>query len=100
MDYRSDVRDGRLVVSISGMLTFDDHEAFRRVVSEIADCQEAAVELSLATTKMIDSAGIGMLLLAKDKAAKSGKFLCLSGVKGHVAKVVELSKIDQLIPVE
>ncbi|WP_417488200.1 STAS domain-containing protein [Maricaulis sp.] len=100
MDYRSEVRDQRLVISISGMLTFDDHEAFRRIVSEIAACEATAIELSLATTKMIDSAGIGMLLLANDKAIKTGKAMCLSGVTGHVAKVVELSKIDQLIPVE
>ena len=100
MDYRSEVRDGRLVVSISGMLTFDGHETFRRVVSEIAETAQTGVEISLATTKMIDSAGIGMLLLANDKAIKSGKSMRLTGVSGHVAKVVELSKIDQLIPVE
>ncbi len=100
MDYRNEIRGDRMVVSISGTLTFDDHEAFRRIVGEIAVCDVPTVELSLATTKMIDSAGIGMLLLANDKATKSGKRLCLSGVSGHVAKVIDLSKIDQLIPIE
>ncbi|OLF81122.1 anti-anti-sigma factor [Maricaulis sp. W15] len=100
MDYRCETRGDRFLVSISGVLTFDDHEKFRQVVAEIADCAPATVELSLATTRMIDSAGIGMLLLANDKAGRCGKSLRLSGVTGHVAKVIELSKIDQLIPVD
>ncbi len=99
MEFRTETRGDRFVVSIAGVLTFDDHEPFRQIVNEISDCTPATVELSLATTKMIDSAGIGMLLLAKDKADKSGKVLLLSGVTGHVAKVVELSKIDQLIKI-
>ncbi len=99
MKYRIEARRDRLIVSISGVITFDDHEAFRQIVSEIAGSDPSMVELSLAGTKMIDSAGIGMLLLAKDKADKSGKALILSGVTGHVAKVVELSKIDQLIKI-
>ncbi|MDF1768711.1 STAS domain-containing protein [Maricaulis sp.] len=99
MEYRTENRDDRLLVWISGVITFDDHEPFRRIVDEIAACTPELVELSLTTTKMIDSAGIGMLLLAKDKADKSGKALVLSGVTGHVAKVVELSKVDQLIKI-
>ena len=100
MDYRTETRGDRFVVSISGVLTFDDHEPFRKIVTEIVACEPKTVELSLASTKMIDSAGIGMLLLARDKADKAGKTLRLSGVSGHVAKVIELSKIDQLIPIE
>lgn len=100
MDYRSEVRNGRLVVSIAGMLTFDEHETFRRVINEIAEGEATTIEINLATTKMIDSAGIGMLLLAKDKAVKTGKTLCLSGVTGHVAKVIELAKVEQIIPIE
>ncbi|WP_291844271.1 STAS domain-containing protein [Maricaulis sp.] len=100
MDYRCEVVGDRFIVSISGVLTFDDHERFRQVIGEIAECAPAMVELSLASTKMVDSAGIGMLLLANDKAVRGGKTLRLSGVTGHVAKVIELSKIDQLIPVD
>ena len=100
MDYRSETAGDRFIVAISGVLTFDDHEKFRQVVAEITECAAETVELSLASTKMIDSAGIGMLLLANDKAGRCGKTLRLSGVTGHVAKVIELSKIDQLIPID
>jgi len=86
-------------VSISGVLTFDDHERFKGVVKGIVDCGTDRVEIDLGGTKMIDSAGIGMLLLANDRATKAGKKLNLRAVNGHVAKVIELSKVDQIIPV-
>ena len=88
-----------LVFELSGVLTFDDHEKFREVTNSIVNARANSVELSLSQLSMIDSAGIGMLLLANDKAKKSGIPLSITGVKGHVAKAVELSKIGQLIPI-
>ncbi|MDG1417530.1 MAG: STAS domain-containing protein [Maricaulis sp.] len=99
MDYTIDTSDNCATVKIQGVLTFDDHEKFKGVVQSISTEQAEEIVINLAETKMIDSAGIGMLLLANDKAMKAGKTVKLAGVSGHVAKVVELSKIDQLIPV-
>lgn len=99
MELNAQTADGALVFELSGVLTFDDHEKFRAVTQSIVNASAASVELSLAHLSMIDSAGIGMLLLANDKARKSGISLCITGVSGHVAKVVELSKIGQLIPI-
>jgi anti-anti-sigma factor len=100
MEYSSETRGDRYVVTIGGVLTFDDYDAFRQVIAEIVACTPDTVELSLTGAKMIDSAGIGMLLLANDKAGRAGKTLRLSGLKGHVAKVVELARIDQLIQID
>lgn len=58
------------------------------------------VILDLSALTMIDSAGIGMLIMANDRVIKRGKTLRLRGVTGHVAKVVELSRIEQLIPID
>lgn len=99
MEFKIDTAEDKATVHIKGMLTFDDHENFKRVVQAISDAGTKSVAIDLAETVMIDSAGIGMLLLANDKAKQNGQDLELSGVTGHVAKVVELSKIDQLIPV-
>lgn len=100
MEYRSDLEGDRLVIHLSGMLTFDDHESFRAVVTTIVDSEVGAVVMDLSGLSMIDSAGIGMLLLANDRAGKQNKLMRLRGVSGHVAKVVELSKIEQLIPID
>jgi anti-anti-sigma factor len=100
MEFKLDTQDDKVVVHVKGMLTFDDHENFKKIVAAIDGSISKRIEIDLAETVMIDSAGIGMLLLANDKAKQGEKSLVLKGVSGHVAKVVELSKIDQLIPVE
>jgi anti-anti-sigma factor len=100
MEFKSAPDGDRLVIHLTGMLTFDDHETFRSVVTSIVDSEAANVVMDLSGLSMIDSAGIGMLLLANDRAAKLNKQMRLRGVTGHVAKVVELSKIEQLIPID
>ncbi|WP_300544963.1 STAS domain-containing protein [Maricaulis sp.] len=100
MEYGTEIDTGRLIVTLSGILTFDDHEKFRSVVTVIADSDVDTVVVDLAALTMIDSAGIGMLLLANDRAGKQGKNLRLRGMSGHVAKVVEMSKLEQLIPID
>ena len=99
MEYTADHSGETLHVRISGVLTFDDHERFKAIVKLIASGDETQVTLDLGQTKMIDSAGIGMLLLANDKAVKESKKMSLTGINGHVAKVIELSKVDQIIPI-
>lgn len=100
MDYRTETTGDALVVHLSGVLTFDDHEKFRAVVTEIADSQASTAVIDLSALQQIDSAGIGMLLLANDRAGKQDKQLRIRGVSGHVAKVVELSRLEQLIPID
>ncbi|WP_291843531.1 STAS domain-containing protein [Maricaulis sp.] len=100
MDFKSDARGDRLVIAISGVITFDDHNKFRGILNAIADSAATTIEISLADTKMLDSAGVGMILLANDRAKKADKTLRLSGVTGHVAKVLELSRIAQILPVD
>jgi len=100
MDYKCAMRGERFVVALSGVMTFDDHDKFRGVVREITQAEADLIELSLVDLKMIDSAGIGMFLLANDRSKKAGKSLVISGANGHVSKVIELSSIDKLIPIE
>ena len=100
MEFKTQMDAERLTLLLSGVLTFDDHETFRGVVTTIVDSPAPTAVLDLAGLTMIDSAGIGMLLLANDRASKQGKQLRLQGVTGHVAKVVELSRLEQLIPID
>lgn len=99
MEYKIVNQADTTIIELSGVLTFDDHERFKGVLTGLTEAASQAVVIDLSATKMIDSAGIGMLLLANDKSEKAGKQLSLRGVTGHVAKVVELSKVDQIISV-
>ena len=100
MEYKSRPADDVTVVELAGMLTFDDHERVRELATALADGSSETVVFDLSALTMIDSAGIGMLIMTNDRLAKRGKALRLRGVTGHVAKVLELSRIEQLIPID
>ncbi|ACT59845.1 STAS domain-containing protein [Hirschia baltica] len=99
MKYRFDERGDTLYVNVSDVLTFEDHEVFNPVIQEIEDGPAANVVVDLQELKTVDSAGIGLLLLANDRAKKKGKSFKISNLQGHVAVVAELFKFDQLVDV-
>ena len=89
MDYKIEQGGDALKVRISGVLTFDDHERFKTVVKAITESDSNTAAIDLGETKMIDSAGIGMLL---------GLIVFIWGKP--LLKVIQLSKVDEIIPVE
>ncbi|MHA6287661.1 STAS domain-containing protein [Maricaulis sp. CAU 1757] len=100
MQWTSKNLEDVLRIELSGMLTFDDHERFRGVLDAVRDTPCATIRMDLSGVSGIDSAGIGMLLLAQDRAGKSHRHLTLTGVRGAVREIVDLSQIDQIIDVE
>lgn len=99
MEYRITETSGRTTVHIVGMLTFDDFSNFKSAIGKIQELPAAEVVIDLSETKMIDSAGIGMLFLASDKAKAAGKSLSIRGVSGLVEKVLGVAKVQDIIPV-
>ena len=100
MEYTSKIDGDRFVMALSGVLSFDDHESFRDVIDQLQAVEQPTIILGLDRLDAIDSAGIGMLLLANDRADRAGKTLHLSGAHGAVQKVISLSQIDRIIPVD
>jgi len=88
-----------LVVKISGTFRFDDHDGFKGVIKAIDAHEGNQVEISLAGTSAIDSAGVGMLLLAHERTKKQNKHLFVTGAGGTVAKVLELTRMSSLIDI-
>jgi HptB-dependent secretion and biofilm anti anti-sigma factor len=48
----------------------------------------------------VDSAGLGMFIIAAETAKKAGLSLTLRSPSGHVRKLIELSKMDKLLSIE
>ena len=87
-------------VAVSGDLTFTDHVAFREIVDRLANSRSKTVVIDVSELKFIDSAGLGMLLIAREEAAKAGRSLVLRGAQGQVSRMFGLTKFDQLFTVE
>ncbi|CAH2603086.1 Anti-sigma factor antagonist [Rhodovastum atsumiense] len=97
MDIKVNIRPEGTEVSLSGKLTFAAHAAFRTVVTEHVDRPGGqAVTLDLGGIEYIDSAGLGMLLLAREAAQKHGRAVILRGARAQVARILSVSKFDLL----
>ena len=97
---RFEYNDDDSRVSISGEFTFIDHAAFKAIATRLFEKQGALVVIDLARLEFIDSAGLGMLLIVRDKADKAGRCLVLRGPCGQVKRMFDVTKFDTLFTVE
>lgn len=87
-------------VFLEGRFVFSDNENFRQIIKEMDDQQSKQLVLNLQGLEFIDSAGLGMLLIARETAEKKQIGLKLRSARGQVREMLELSKFDTLIPYE
>ena len=88
------------VVSMSGEFTFTDHAQFKSLVTRLFEAKGSAVVIDLSKLEFIDSAGLGMLLLARDEAKKTNRALVLRGPGGQVKRMFGVTKFDTLFDVQ
>jgi anti-anti-sigma factor len=87
------------IVRLSGEFTFTDHAEFRSIVGSLFDGKSSPVVIDLSKLEFIDSAGLGMLLLARDEASKASRSLVLRGPAGQVKRMFGVTKFDALFDV-
>ncbi len=61
-------------------------------------CKTAILDLS--GLNWINSAGLGMLILARETAEKSDLKLVLRSPRGHVKSLLELGRFDKIFTIE
>ena len=93
-------KDGmNAICTLTGELTFNDHDQFRRMLDEALDGGMKQVSLDLVNLEFIDSAGMGMLLVGQDKSSSEGWSFQLTGPQGQVKKMLDLAKLSQVITI-
>ena len=93
MDYQIENNNGKVTVTLIGDITFSDNVAFRQMLKELSleTIETGAFELS--KVDMVDSAALGMFLIAKEQANNAGWKMCLVGAQGHVLNMLKLTKL-------
>lgn len=90
----------RVEVEIKGKLIYADHPAFRQIVELVGTQENQILTFDLRELEFIDSAGLGMLLLARDKILEVNGIVILKGPVGQVLKMIELGRFDTLFQIE
>jgi anti-anti-sigma factor len=87
-------------VALSGELTFADHEVFREIADRLFKGARRSVAIDLSRLEFIDSAGLGMLLIARDEAIKAERKVVLRNPQGQVKRIFAATNFDTLFTVE
>ncbi|MBL4790230.1 MAG: STAS domain-containing protein [Kordiimonadaceae bacterium] len=97
MDYRIDNNDGKATVVFTGDITFSENVSFRQLLKDISDQSVEVCNFDLSGVDMVDSAGLGMFLIAREQSETAGWKLTVSGAQGHVASMLKLTKLSDLL---
>ena len=100
MKVRTCTHDGSFEVALSGRLTSADLVTFRELLSQIKESKCNLILIDLRDLDWIDSAGLGMLLLARETAAKSNLELVLRAPQGNVKSLLKLGRFETLFNVQ
>lgn len=82
-----------------GALTMDDHAAFRSLLTDVSQRKPKHCAFDLRELESIDSAGIGMLLIANEEAKKASWGFSIDNPTGHVRRVLELADLSKIVTI-
>jgi anti-anti-sigma factor len=100
MHVETRIDDATFNVRMSDRMTFSDHIAFRELLQKVEQSGARSCVLDLSGLISIDSAGLGMLVIAKETAAKQGWSLIVRGPQGHVKALLELGRFERMLTIE
>ena len=100
MDYAIDIMEQEALVRMSGRLTFNDHAKLRALIKEMSQNAVKRQILDLASLEFVDSAGIGMLLIAREELSNLDKQFILRKAGGQVKRVLTVAQLGKLITIE
>ncbi|HWJ20126.1 MAG TPA: STAS domain-containing protein [Geobacterales bacterium] len=92
--------NNKFEAEISDKLTSSDLSNFRELLSAIKQSTCKVIVLDLSNLDWIDSAGLGMLILAKELAEKEELELVLRSPRGHVKSLLELGRFEKIFSIE
>ena len=100
MNYTYSELGDSIELSLMGSFTFTDNKTFLSLLDKIEKERHLHVKIDLGKVDFIDSAALGLLLLAKDKCNRSSHTLSLQNPIGHVKEVFKISRFEELFNIE
>src|SRR5687768_16088444 len=99
MAFTIEVRDGDALttVALGGELDMASAPRLHEALSELITTGRQRILVDLDQLAFCDSAGLNAFVQADKHCAARGGWLRLVGAQGHVARVMELSGVDEVL---
>lgn len=82
-------------IHLSGRFVFDAHRSFRDLTNKAISDHGSAIRIDLGNVSYMDSAALGMLLLANDKAKSAGKSIALVNCAPDIRQILEVANFHR-----
>lgn len=99
MDFTTREDKTTIYIQIKNDMTFDSYKEFKTVLDGMNASSLQQCVIDMKAVEFIDSAGLGMLLLLQEIAAKNKIHVVIHVGSGQVARMFELAKFDTMFTV-
>ena len=100
MKYRVITEADRAEAILSEDLSFADHPAFQSATKELIAANRKHCVLDLSNLTSVDSAGLGMFMIAHEECEKVDNQLVLRGATGQVKRMLDLARFETILRIE
>lgn len=85
--------------TLQGQFVFSDNLLFKTLLDNIANSAVKHIILYMEQVHFVDSAALGMLLLARDAAEKHHKTIIIEGLHGQVKRMFEMARFYEMFTI-
>lgn len=87
-------------IGLQETLGFKDHQEFRRLLSEVLQRKPSRVKVDLSALAMVDSAGLGLLVILNERVKQAGGGVTLSRPNQDVKRLLAIVEFDKLFAID
>lgn len=91
--------DETLSLTLKGKLTFADYKHFQNMFQRLEGGHSKKIDIHIGGLEFIDSSGIGMLLLLKEKCDQRNLGLNIHKPTGQVKKMFDAAQLDKMLSI-
>ncbi|CAA7613913.1 STAS domain-containing protein [Magnetospirillum sp. UT-4] len=95
-----DRRGAAARIELAGRLTFAEHADFRQMMARLDSHPDTEIVVDLSRVEHVDSAGLGLLLVAREKVMKKGGRVVLRNPGGQVGRMLALARFRDFFDIE
>ncbi|CAN1557957.1 SpoIIAA Anti-anti-sigma regulatory factor (antagonist of anti-sigma factor) [Rhabdaerophilaceae bacterium] len=99
MRIETSISDTLIRIKLIDRMSFSDHGNFRDMLEAVKKAAPQQCILDMSGLTSVDSAALGMLMIAHEASKKGGWQLELTAPKPNVRKLLELAHFDKILTV-